>query len=96
MQVRAGALEYQVSEPWQVRIEGPSPDVPGVAVNSKDEIHVLTRSPHPVMVFDLRGRFLRTWGEGLFTSTHGIHIGPDDCVYIVDAGDSTVRKFSPS
>ena len=45
-------------------------------------------------VFDRRGRFLRTWGEGVFATTHGIHIGPDDCVYVVDSGDSSVRKFS--
>jgi DNA-binding beta-propeller fold protein YncE len=94
--VGVGTLTYELGEPWQVAIEGPSPDIPGVAVNSKDEVHVLTRSPHPVLVFDQKGRFLRSWGEGLFRSTHGIHIGPDDCVYIVDAGDSTVRKFSPS
>ena len=96
MRVETGIRNYEVAPPWQVRIEGASPDVPGVAVNSKDEIHVLTRSPHPVLVFDQKGRFLRSWGEGLFSSTHGIHIGPDDSVYIVDAGDSTVRKFSPT
>ena len=59
-------------------------------------MHVLTRSQHPVLVFDRRGRFLRSWGDGVFDTTHGLHIGPDDCVYIVDAGDSTVRKFSPT
>jgi len=96
VRVGAGANVYEVAEPWSLGIEGPSPDVAGVAVNSNDEVHVLTRSPHPVKVFDLRGRFLRTWGERVFTTTHGIHIGPDDCVYIVDSGDSTVRKFSPA
>lgn len=96
MRVGAGAYRYEVDEPWALGIEGPVPDVAGVAVNSKDEVHVLTRSPHPVLVFDRTGRLLRSWGEGVFATTHGMHIGPDDCVYIVDSGDSTVRKFSPS
>ena len=87
---------YQPADPWDVRIEGPNPDVAAVAVNSLGEVHLLTRSPHPVLVFDRRGRFLRSWGEGVFATTHGMHIAPDDCVYIVDAGDSTVRKFSPA
>ena len=96
MRAGSGAHSYEVAEPWLLGITGPSPDVAGVAVNSKDEVHVLTRSPHPVLVFDRDGRFLRSWGDGLFATTHGIHIGPDDCVYIVDAGDNTVRKFSPT
>jgi streptogramin lyase len=96
VRVGAGEYRYEVDEPWVLGIVGPSPDVAGVAVNSKDEVHVLTRSPHPVLVFDRKGRFLRSWGEGVFSTTHGIHIGPDDCVYIVDSGDSTVRKFSPT
>ena len=90
------AARYEAAPPWDLRIEGPNPDVAAVAVNSRGEVHVLTRSPYPVLVFDQRGRFLRSWGEGVFSTTHGMTIGPDDCVYIVDAEDSTVRKFSPA
>ena len=89
------APRYEAAAPWELRLEGTNPDVPAVAVNSRGEVHILTRSPHPVLVFDQGGRFLRSWGEGIFTTTHGMTIGPDDCVYIVDAADSTVRKFSP-
>jgi DNA-binding beta-propeller fold protein YncE len=96
VRVGSGSFIYDVADPWVLGIEGPNPEVAAVAVNSKDEVHVLTRSPHPVLVFDQRGRFLRSFGEGIFSTTHGIHIGPDDTIYIVDAGDSTVRRFSPS
>ncbi|MBM4409686.1 MAG: hypothetical protein FJ038_14080 [Chloroflexi bacterium] len=48
------------------------------------------------MVFDRSGTFLRTFGEGLFTTAHGIHIAPDDTVWTADSSGSTVRKFSPS
>ena len=86
---------YRVAPQWALNLEGPSPDVPAVGVNSRGEVHVLTRSFHPVLVFDRNGRFMRSWGEGVFGVTHGLHIGPDDCVYVVDL-DHTVRKFSPS
>jgi DNA-binding beta-propeller fold protein YncE len=96
VQVGSGSLRFDVAVPWVLPIEGDNPEVPGVAVNSKDEVHVLTRSPHPVLVFDGKGRYLRSFGEGIVTSGHGLFIGPDDCVYLVDASDSTVRKFSPA
>ena len=48
------------------------------------------------MVYERDGRFLGSWGEGLFTMrAHGITIGPDDTVYCTDDGDHTVRRFTP-
>jgi len=70
-------------------------DVGGVAVDSKDNVYVFNRSEHPMMVFDRDGNFLRSWGEGLFTRPHGIHIGPDDAVWCTDDGDHCVRKCTP-
>jgi DNA-binding beta-propeller fold protein YncE len=46
------------------------------------------------MVFDRDGNFLRSWGEGLFSRAHGIHIDSDDNLYCTDDGDHTVRKVS--
>ena len=60
---------------------------PGVAVDSHDNVYVLNRSEHPVIVFDRDGNFLRSWGEGAFSDrTHGIYVGPDDSVFCVDDG----------
>jgi len=48
------------------------------------------------MVYERDGRFLGSWGEGLFTMrAHGITVGPDDTVYCADDGDHTVRRFTP-
>ncbi len=69
-------------------------DVSGVAVDSKDRVYAFTRGPRPIAVFDRDGGFLRSWGEGLFTRPHGIHISRDDAVYCTDVGDHTVRKFT--
>jgi DNA-binding beta-propeller fold protein YncE len=71
-------------------------DVAGVAVNSREEVYVFNRGEHPVIVFDLEGNFLRSFGEGKFSGRmHGIHVGPDDSVYCVDDGLHTVQQFTP-
>jgi hypothetical protein len=45
-------------------------------------------------VFDRDGKFLRSWGEGVFKRPHGVHMGPDDTIYCTDDGDHTVRKYT--
>lgn len=92
-----GEFKYEHLVEWQNLPEGmPLIETPGVAVNSKDEIHALTRNTeHPVMVFDSDGNFLRSFGAGVFSDrTHGITIGPDDSVYCADDGTHTITKFS--
>ena len=96
MRVGSGEFVFDAAAPWELGIQGPNPEVAGVAVNGRDEVHVFTRSPHPVLVFDRSGRFLRSFGEGLFENSHGIHIAPDDTIWTADSGGSTVRKFSPA
>ena len=68
-----------------------------VAVDSEDRVFLLTRGVHPVIVFDRDGKFLSSWGEGLFSEMpHGIFISPDDTVYITDVHRHVVRIFSLS
>ena len=93
----SGKYTYEPAEGW-----GKLPDgwryveVAGVDVDSQDNVYLITRGEHPVIVFDREGNFLRSWGEGLFSRrTHAIHIGPDGSVYCTDDGDHTIRKFTP-
>ena len=65
-----------------------------VAVNSKDQIYVFNRGTHPMVIFDRDGNVDSYWGDGVFANPHGVTIGPDDEVFCVDNGDSTVRKFT--
>lgn len=67
-------------------------EVAGVAVDADDNVYVFNRGAHPIIVFDRKGRFLRSWGDGIFSKPHGIHIGHDNFVYCTDEGDHTVRK----
>ena len=45
-----------------------------------------------MMVFDRDGKFLRSWGEGQYPRAHGVHMGPDDSIYLTDDGGHFVRK----
>ena len=49
----------------------------------------------PVVVLDSDGRFVRSWGEGLFHIPHGIRVDPDGNVWTVDANTSKIYKFDP-
>jgi DNA-binding beta-propeller fold protein YncE len=41
--------------------------VSGIAVSSRGTVLVLHRGAHPVLEFDTAGKFLRSWGDGLFS-----------------------------
>jgi sugar lactone lactonase YvrE len=69
-------------------------EVAAVAVDSKDRVYLFNRGDHPLMVFDSLGNFVTSWDEIHIARAHGITIGPDDCVYLTDDLDHTVRKYS--
>jgi DNA-binding beta-propeller fold protein YncE len=94
--VGSGSHRYRALAQWQQLPAGWSfGEVAGVAVNSRDEVFVFNRGEHPVIVFDESGRYLHSWGEGLFKRAHGVFIDPDDMVYLVDDLGHIVRKFTP-
>ena len=71
-------------------------EVPGVAIDGQDRVYVFSRGgEHPVIVFAPDGKYLATWGQGVFARPHGISIAPDGSVYCSDDFDHTVRKFTP-
>jgi len=89
----SGSFRYEVQQDWAQIPDGWSfTDVAAVAVDSKDRVYVFNRGEHPMIVFDRDGKFLRSWGEGVFHRAHGLHIGPDETLYCTDDGDHSVRK----
>lgn len=69
-------------------------DYSDVAVDSGDRVYLLSREPR-VLVYDRAGELLGDWGHDLLSKTpHGITVGPDDHVYVVDEGDCTVKRFT--
>jgi DNA-binding beta-propeller fold protein YncE len=86
---------YRVMENWAKLPDGWNlTDVASVAVDSKDRVYVFNRGAHPMVVLDRLGNFITSWGEGLFSRAHGLHIDADDNLYCTDDGDHTVRKCS--
>jgi outer membrane protein assembly factor BamB len=91
--VGSGDFTYRVVENWAKLPDGwKLGDVGGVGVDSRDQVYVFHRGAHPLIVFDRDGNFLRSWGDGLFPRAHGVHIGPDDTIYLTDDGAHAVWK----
>lgn len=75
--------------PEQVQL-GP---VAAVAADAADRIYFLQRAKAPILVFDKDGKFLRSWGDGLVKTAHGLRIDRDGNVWITDIGSHLVMKF---
>ena len=69
-------------------------DVAGIAVDDRDRVYLFNRGDTPIVVLSRDGQLLNTWGQGIFTNPHGASIGPDQCIYLTDNFDHTVRKFT--
>jgi hypothetical protein len=94
--VGSGDYRFELVPSW--------PDVPkywdmGIisdgAVNSAGEVYVFARGTHPVTIWNASGGFISSWGEGDFKMAHGIHIGPDENVWLVDPHEHVVTRHSP-
>ena len=89
----SGDYRYRVLEGWaKWPEEWQLGDVAAVGVDHDDRVYAFHRGDHPMVVFDRDGNYLRSWGDGVFKRAHGIHMGPDDTIYLTDDGDHTVRK----
>ena len=94
---QSAGIRYSVVEGWEQLPRGYAHrDVAGVAVDGENRVYLMCRGDHPVMVYDRKGRFLRSWGEGDFTyRTHGIYVAPNGTLFCTDDGNHTVRQFTP-
>ena len=75
--------------PRGVRLAG----VSGVALDSKGNVFVFHRGAEPILVFEPSGKFVRSFGKGLFKSAHGLRIDRDDNLWTTDNADHLVIKF---
>ena len=72
--------------------------VSSVAVDSRGVVYELQRGSeaNPVLVLNGQGKVMRSWGKGDFAVPHSIRVDPRGDVWTVDAGSSTVIKYSPA
>lgn len=95
MIVGNGDHRYRVNADWAKLPDGWSfKEVGGVGVDSEDNVYVFNRGEHPMMIFDRDGNFLRSWGEGQYPRAHGVHVAPDDTMFLTDDGGHFVRKVT--
>ena len=66
----------------------------GVAIDKDDNVWVFNRGSHPVLKFDRNGNFLESWGEGLFTSPHGLRFDHWGKLWAVDVMGHAVMKLT--
>ena len=71
--------------------------VSSVAIDRSGVIYVLQRGDKadPVIAVNKEGQTLRSWGKGMFTVPHSVRIDRDGNIWTVDAGSSTILKFTP-
>jgi uncharacterized sulfatase len=67
--------------------------VSAVATDSADRVYVFHRGKHPILVFDRDGKFLRSWGDDLVKTAHGLRIDHENNVWVTDIGNHQVLKF---
>lgn len=91
-----GEFRYEVVEGWGELPAGwRYGDVAAVGVDRSDNVYVFNRGPHPMIVYDREGKFLRSWGEGMFPRAHGLDMARDGTLFLTDDGDHTVRQCTP-
>lgn len=69
--------------------------MPGIAVDDKDQVYICTRSRPAVQVYKTDGTFMRAWDSGDSSGSHFIRIGPEGNVWTANIVDHVVRKHSP-
>ena len=88
---------YEVVDGWGLGVDGFDPGgmITGVDTDSKDRLYAFRRNPiGDVLVYEPDGRFITSWGSGIFSEPHAISLTYDDRVFCADRVDHTVRVFS--
>lgn len=70
--------------------------VSGVEIDGKGNIVVFHRGKNPILVFSPQGKFLRSFGNGLYDSTHFLRFDRDGNIWTTDNKNHTVVKLDPS
>ena len=92
----APALDYvAVANPIPVPAGTNMGAAASVAFDSKGHLFVLSRGAQPLTEFDADGKFIRSFGEGLFTRSHGLRIDAAGNIWATDVGGHVVYKLSP-
>jgi peptidylamidoglycolate lyase len=69
--------------------------VSGVGVDSHNHVFVFHRGDRPILCFEgATGDVIRSWGDDMFETAHGLAVDGNDNVWVTDIGLHQVFKFS--
>jgi peptidylamidoglycolate lyase len=90
-----GGPGYEVVHGWPQLPDGFAfLEVSGVDVDSHNCVYVFHRGDPPIFRFEGdSGKVLDSWGDGLFTTAHGLTVDDQDNVWVTDADQHQVFKF---
>ena len=66
-----------------------------VAFDANGHLWVLTRGAQAFFEFDENGKFLRSFGDALYTRSHGLRFDRDGNIWATDVGAHIVQKLNP-
>ena len=97
-----GLMKYRVQIRFGFEPENTMPKgwyfgrVSAVATDPSGSVYVFQRGEDadPIVVFDEKGKYLRSWGRGMFGNEHGLRIDRNNNVWITDNGNHQVMKFT--
>jgi len=94
-EARPGSAAYCVVPDFPQLTAGPVLGaVSAVATDAQGHILAFHRGQHPILILDRQGQLLRSFGDGMFTSAHGLRIDTEGNIWVTDNGNHTVIKFS--
>ena len=67
-----------------------------VQFDARGHLLVLARGATAFFEFDENGNYVRSFGDGLFTRSHGLRIDPEGNIWATDTGGHVVVKLSPA
>ena len=68
-------------------------ETPGIAVDGRQHVFVVHRGEHPIMEFDDKGKFVRSFGDTLFDRAHAVRFDRDGNLWAVDDGSHVVVRL---
>jgi DNA-binding beta-propeller fold protein YncE len=90
----APALNYApVAKPFDLPADIMMGAPASVAFDSRGNMFVLTRGDKAFFEFDRDGKFVRAFGDKLFTRAHGLRIDRNDNLWATDVGAHVVQEF---
>ena len=94
MKVGTGEYTYELIEDFAKLPEGQSFGlISRVTSDAENRIYVFQRKDPAVLIFDRNGKFLSSWGEGVFKRAHGFKI-VGDRAYVTDQTDSVAMIYT--